>query len=76
MPSSARSESAAWPEGVIARYVTVGGATVDVRGGGDSTGYECTGCPYESSPFWHHSIAHEHAQKHAEKCRALPRPTA
>lgn len=31
MPSSARTaESTDWPEGVIARYLTVGGALVDV----------------------------------------------
>ncbi|WP_055693418.1 hypothetical protein [Streptomyces prasinopilosus] len=31
MPSSTQpAQSTAWPEGVIARYLTVGGATVDV----------------------------------------------
>ncbi len=64
----------AWPEGVTARYLTLAGATVDVRGSGDRTSYRCTGCPLESGPFWHHTVAHESAQAHAETCRALPRP--
>ncbi|MFJ8855118.1 hypothetical protein [Streptomyces sp. NPDC102437] len=63
-----------WPEGVIARYLTLAGATVDVTGGGDSTGYRCTGCPYGSGQ-WREDIAHGHAQGHAETCRGLPRPT-
>ncbi|WP_328903264.1 hypothetical protein OHR86_28085 [Streptomyces sp. NBC_00441] len=65
----------AWPEGVTARYLTVGGATVDITGGGDSTGYRCTGCPYRSGPYWTEQLAHEQAQSHAEKCRAMPKPS-
>ncbi|MCA1224300.1 hypothetical protein [Streptomyces sp. 8L] len=64
-----------WPDGVTARYLTTAGATVDITGGGDSTGYHCTACPYSSGPYWTERIAHEHAQKHADTCRALPRPT-
>jgi hypothetical protein len=62
-----------WPAGVTHRYVTVAGATVDIKGRGPDTSYRCTGCPaasYGRSEF----LAHEAAQKHAETCRALPRP--
>jgi hypothetical protein len=98
MPSSAQTtESAAWPEGVIARYLTVAGATVDltyndvtanilaVCGGelchwSDHTNTEGR---YDDTPVKEQErfnewlpIAKRHAQEHAEKCRALPRPTA
>ncbi|GGW15785.1 hypothetical protein GCM10018980_51570 [Streptomyces capoamus] len=66
-----------WPDGVTHRYRTPVGSHVDIRGGGDRTAYKCTGCPYSSGGLiWHESIAHEHAQHHAERCRALPRPEA
>ncbi|MGV9275953.1 hypothetical protein [Streptomyces griseosporeus] len=65
--------SSAWPEGVVARYLTLVGATVDVRANGPHSRFECTGCPIDSGP-WPHNMAHERAQAHAEKCRALPRP--
>jgi hypothetical protein len=66
-----------WPKDVIARYLTIGGATVDVTGGGLHTGYQCTACPYGSSgPTRHENYAHKAAQAHAETCRGLPRPTA
>ncbi|MEU9764006.1 hypothetical protein AB0D98_30740 [Streptomyces sp. NPDC047987] len=65
-----------WPEGVTHRYGADFGATVDITGGGDRTGYRCTGCPFGSSgEHWHERVAHERAQAHAETCRALPRPT-
>lgn len=97
----------AWPEGVIARYLTVGGATIDVA---EESGYyiptpptqtraQCHGCDAREIAEWGFSFsAHEHgrpqpdeyeagsryttprvrrwAQAHAEKCRAMPRPTA
>jgi hypothetical protein len=78
----ARSEQApqqtAWPEGVIARYLTVAGATVDLTGGGDYTRTRCTGCGDGGAPglWWNERRANELAQGHAEKCRALPKPTA
>ncbi|MFB6813093.1 hypothetical protein ACFCV8_00900 [Streptomyces sp. NPDC056347] len=65
-----------WPKGVTHRYVNQVGATIDITGGGDNTGYRCTGCPYRSGPYWVERVAHEHAQGHAEKCRGLPRPEA
>ncbi|MFD5709506.1 hypothetical protein ACFWHW_03775 [Streptomyces pharetrae] len=64
-----------WPDDVTARYLTVAGATVDLTGSARSTSYRCTGCPFGSSG-WHEDIAHQHAQAHAERCRALPNPEA
>ena len=91
-----------WPEGVIARYLTVGGATVDLShaAGHSGTTYEtqavCSGCPdKKAASHWRGSgssfngtYTEEHrsdladkeartwAQAHAERCRAVPRPTA
>ncbi|MFC8267793.1 hypothetical protein ACFUIZ_18980 [Streptomyces cinereoruber] len=96
-----------WPEGVIARYLTVGTATVDlavvtrshkyedgITGTRGATYAECTGCS-ASEEFSHWRIhrgdysdwevedpdaadskARDWAQVHAEKCRAMPKPTA
>ncbi|MGW4703248.1 hypothetical protein [Streptomyces sp. NPDC004285] len=70
-----------WPEGVIARYLTVGGATVDITSNGRPHWF-CTACPGTScgaytgpfgTPFTLDQI-HEQAQAHAEKCRAMPKP--
>lgn len=59
----------AWPENVIARYLTVGGATVDLF---EESGYyiptpptqtraHCNGCGTEQTEEWGFSIsAHEH----------------
>lgn len=66
-----------WPDNCIARYWTVAGATVDLTGSGNHVYARCTGCPFGHAPgvWWHEARAHELAQGHAEKCRALPRPT-
>ncbi|MFF8716182.1 hypothetical protein ACF07T_32825 [Streptomyces sp. NPDC015184] len=63
-----------WPKGITHRYLTQAGATVDIAGSGNSTSYRCNGCPFGSTG-WAERVAHEHAQGHAETCRALPRPT-
>ena len=88
MPSSARTaESTDWPEGVIARYLTVGGATVDIetqQEGWRSDHWFCRGCSATSrgaytgpfgDPFTLSDIR-EQAQSHAETCRAMPKPSA
>ena len=62
-----------WPDGVIARYLTVVGATVDVRGSDNNVSMTCLGCSLHHSAFGEQRT-HELAQGHAEKCRALPRP--
>ena len=68
-----------WPENVTARFLTIGGATVDIlttntrnptealcRGCDTSTRY---GGPGSADPKrW--------AQTHSETCRAIPKPTA
>ncbi|WP_236241142.1 hypothetical protein [Streptomyces sp. CC228A] len=65
----------AWPKSVIARYLTVAGATVDLTGCGDHTYYRCTGCGYTTHGISViERVARERAQGHAETCRALPRP--
>lgn len=98
MPSSNQStQPAAWPEGVIARYLTAAGATVDLTYN-DATADIRAECGGELCHWSDHTntegrfddtpekakerfdewlpIAQRHAQEHAEKCRALPRPTA
>jgi hypothetical protein len=66
-----------WPDGVIARYLTVGGATVDVADAGEETYWRyslaCTGCPKTDMDSNESSIL-RCAQTHAEKCRAMSRP--
>ncbi|MGW7786021.1 hypothetical protein [Streptomyces tricolor] len=68
---------APWPDGVIARYLTVAGATVDLRDNEDAARWrydtKCTGCPHKDA-FTAEEYAHHDAQAHAERCRALPRP--
>ncbi|MEV6580231.1 hypothetical protein AB0M92_18935 [Streptomyces sp. NPDC051582] len=71
--------AAAWPKGVIARYQTVAGATVDLirSAGGDPAyidGGHCTGCDH-SIKWTREEYGREQAQSHAETCRAMPKPT-
>ncbi|MFD5814388.1 hypothetical protein [Streptomyces sp. NPDC127038] len=67
--------AAPWPDGVIGRYLTVGGATVDVQGGSDHGVMTCLGCG-EGYASFNERRTRELAQGHAERCRALPRPEA
>ncbi|MEV7154884.1 hypothetical protein AB0N77_09695 [Streptomyces misionensis] len=67
-----------WPDGVIARYLTVAGATVDLTGSDYGADGICNGCQttpsksgYSSS---HIDVVRMWAQRHASECRALPRP--
>jgi hypothetical protein len=66
-----------WPDGCIARYWTIAGATVDITTTNDGPLQRwraaCTGCPYKDE-FGIDSNAHRDAQTHADRCRALPRP--
>jgi hypothetical protein len=90
----------AWPEDVLARFVNVGGATVELHNQRfstktDSRGYyhpetsfevggfnwRCLGCavtgcgdPYEDRAYRKLDEARDHANGHAAKCRAMPRP--
>jgi hypothetical protein len=65
--------TAPWPDGLVARYLTVAGATVDVRGSEHSASMTCLGCD-ESHASYVLRRTRELAQGHAERCRALPRP--
>lgn len=74
----------AWPEGVIARYLTHAAEllhdlelTVDVIQGSEKSSAICRGCGDLWSTWQYETGAVKNwAQQHAEKCRALPRPTA
>ncbi|MFF2964256.1 hypothetical protein ACFVT1_36435 [Streptomyces sp. NPDC057963] len=69
-----------WPDGVVARYLTVGGATVDLTirltlppspepfNGGEPVEEHTPETADEQARAW--------AQSHAETCRAMPRPEA
>ncbi|MFC9682704.1 hypothetical protein [Streptomyces sp. NPDC056948] len=64
-----------WPEGVTARFVNLVGATVDVTGSGQRTRARCSGCIFGKSELpATEGYTHDEAQRHAERCRALPRP--
>jgi hypothetical protein len=70
--------TAPWPKNTIARYLTVAGATIDLRRPTNDNGAlhgECGGCD-EYFGINADSIVKPKAQAHAEKCRALPRPAA
>lgn len=69
----------AWPEGVIARYLTVAGATVDITSAPDAgsdynCGLHCRGCGYRDGHHNTRDYADSWAQSHAETCRAMPNP--
>ncbi|MFF9271123.1 hypothetical protein EF919_18240 [Streptomyces sp. WAC02707] len=67
---------APWPDGVTARYLTVGGATVDLTDDDGTTRLLCAGCGHGKNAAYYPPAAHRKAQAHAERCRALPRPAA
>ncbi|MEU2873024.1 hypothetical protein ABZ769_28135 [Streptomyces olivoreticuli] len=82
-------QQTAWPEGVIGRYLTLTGATVDLTEQGDGIFARCTACPNSQREIsfdpmcagvraegWATDQAGQWAQQHAEKCRALPRPAS
>jgi len=65
-----------WPEGVLFRYLTIVGATVDLRRAAhDPAGLQgdCTGCGNTVGPDLPY-LTKQAAQAHAEQCRALQRP--
>ncbi|SFD74545.1 hypothetical protein [Streptomyces aidingensis] len=72
-----------WPAGVVLRFLTVGGATVDVTGDGDEQSenhrWTCSGCldtgPYKGMDAYL-CETRKGANQHATTCRALPRPAA
>ncbi|MEU6597884.1 hypothetical protein [Streptomyces flaveolus] len=72
------SAAAPWPDGVIARYLTVAGAIVDVTGEDHDVDGICHGCEGTPGKSGYVSrsldVTRTWAQRHAETCRALPRP--
>ncbi|MGW6946156.1 hypothetical protein ACWGHD_04435 [Streptomyces xanthophaeus] len=81
MPETTQTPfAAAWPKNVIARYLTLANATVDlIKTNDDSPAYidggHCTGCGH-SITWMGEEFGRREAQAHAATCRALPRPTA
>lgn len=78
----------AWPEGVVARYLTKAAEitgdfslTVDLFDrirpprGPDKTAAVCRGCGLDCTNYYESSVR-SWAQAHAETCRAMPHPTA
>ncbi|MFF1348485.1 hypothetical protein ACFVZJ_21320 [Streptomyces sp. NPDC058322] len=83
------TQTTAWPEGVVARYLTDAGKaltdptiTVDLSEDPDNNGVTgiCHGCEttFKDSNYICRDRATGRcwAQEHAEKCRAMPKPTA
>ncbi|MFE9382352.1 hypothetical protein ACFYMO_03810 [Streptomyces sp. NPDC007025] len=76
----------AWPAGLVARYLTVGGAAVDLFGPDpvNNFGGPCGGCGQQvsnrrsdpDSPQAGLADARGEAQAHAKQCRAVPQPEA
>ncbi|MFE7059595.1 hypothetical protein ACFVAO_30760 [Streptomyces californicus] len=66
-----------WPDHTVARYLTVGGATVDID---ELHMSRCAGCDKDDSDDRFVSRgatlcrARRWAQSHAETCRAMPKP--
>ncbi|WP_282084036.1 hypothetical protein [Streptomyces tendae] len=73
MPASTLSD---WPDGVVARYLTVGGGNVDLTDDGDCVLMLCAGCGFGDGHAYYPPAAHRLADRHAGKCRRVPRPTA
>ncbi|MGI5169850.1 hypothetical protein ACQEU3_46590 [Spirillospora sp. CA-253888] len=90
--SSTYLDTGAWPTGVIARYLTVGGGFVDIvvdapPAEPDATA-TCSGCqeeekisgfawpPREDRRGYVEGRARAWSQDHAERCRAMPHPQA
>lgn len=71
---SLQAFTAPWPEGVIARYLTVSGAHIDITKPWNDYRAVCDGCAKGYSCSFENP-ARDWAQAHAETCRALPRPT-
>lgn len=77
----------AWPKDVVARYLTDAGRaladpsmTVDITvNNDDDIDGRCNGCEetFEDSPYITNDLrtVRHWAQEHAEKCRAMPRPS-
>ncbi|MFB7292061.1 hypothetical protein [Actinacidiphila glaucinigra] len=65
--------STPWPAGVLYRYLTLFGATVDITKSGDYYVPTCTGCDASTLPDTVRKTQ-DWAQAHSARCRALPHP--
>ncbi len=69
-----------WPNDVSLRYLTLGGAHLDVTGSGQQQDYawHCHGCLQSSDcPDKDYLFRiRDHANEHASICRAMPKPEA
>ncbi|UZJ31005.1 hypothetical protein [Streptomyces endophytica] len=75
------STQTTWAEGTTARYLTLAAEilrdptlTVDVTERDWVYAYTCRGCGDQASGYLK-KVIHRGAQQHAEKCRAMPRPS-
>ena len=71
------ADAIAWPEGVLYRFPTLFGSTVDVTAARTVHTWvvaNCRACDADS-PAGYRAKVNEWAQEHSAKCRALPRPT-
>jgi len=71
------ADATAWPEGVLYRFPTLFGSTVDVTAARTVPAWvmaTCRACDAESLGGYRGKV-NEWAQEHSAKCRALPRPT-
>ena len=83
MPSRTQTTTeTSWPEDATTRYLTKAAEisgdlelAVEVREADDGFSYICRGCGGAYKNFWESSVR-TRAESHAEKCRAMPRPTA
>jgi hypothetical protein len=67
-----------WPENVLARYLTIGGATVNLYNADQwsPVSATCAGCSTSNLDGGPDAInPKKWAQAHAERCRAMPKPT-
>lgn len=76
-------QNTAWPTGVIARYLTKAAEitsdptiTVDITETDHEVRAECRGCgrDHSNAACYANVTVIPWAEKHAETCRALPRP--
>lgn len=66
------SNSTAWPDGVLFRFLAICGAHVDIRKQERDHKGSCSGCP-DSIEYTTLPAAAAWGQKHAAVCRGLPR---
>ncbi|WP_369167811.1 hypothetical protein AB5J49_08045 [Streptomyces sp. R28] len=81
MSASVQSAQTVWSDGVTHRFLTRAAEitgnhdlAVEVSEGQVEASSRCAGCGHREHTWFPREI-HGRAQQHAEKCRAVPRPT-